>query len=56
MSDSVLFGKQRKIHPRGMRVGLTQKRQRVEKPLAQFWLLFLYAFSPPPEPDPCKLG
>ena len=28
--------------------GPTQKRQRVEKPLAQFWLLFLYVFSPPP--------
>ena len=33
----------------------TQKTQREEKP-AQFWLLFLYVFSPPPEPALCKLG
>ena len=25
-------------------------------PLAQFWLLFLYVFSPPPGPASCKLG
>ena len=33
----------------------TQKKRREEKPEAQFWLLFLYIFSPPPEPDLCKL-
>ena len=33
---------------------LTQKTQREEKP-AQFWLLFLYVFSPPPELALCKL-
>ena len=33
---------------------LTQKMQK-EKPPAQFWLLFLYAFSPSPEPALCKL-
>ena len=36
--------------------GPTQKLQREEKPPAQFWLLFLFAFSPPPEPALCKLG
>ena len=35
---------------------LTQKTQRGQKPLAQFWLLFLYIFSPFPEPGLCKLG
>ena len=34
----------------------TQKMQRDEKPPAQFWLLFLYVFSPPPESALCKLG
>ena len=33
----------------------TKKTQREEKPPAQFWLLFLYASSPPPEPALCKL-
>ena len=36
--------------------GPTQKTQREEKPEAQFWLLSLYVFSPPPEPALCKLG
>ena len=36
--------------------GLTQKTQREEKPPAEIWLLFLYDFSPPPEPALCKLG
>ena len=35
---------------------LTQKTRREEKPPAQFWLLFLYVFSPHPEPALCKLG
>ena len=48
--SSVLFGKQRKIHPRGMRV-VDPKEER-----AQSWLLFLYGFSPPREPALCKLG
>ena len=34
----------------------TQKTQREEKATAQFWLLFLYGFSPPPEPALCQLG
>ena len=34
----------------------TQKTQREEKPPDQFWLLFLYVFSPPPGPALCKLG
>ena len=34
----------------------TQKTRREERPLAQFWLLFLYVFSPPPGPALCKLG
>ena len=34
----------------------TQKTPREERPLAQFWLLFLYVFSPPPGPALCKLG
>ena len=32
------------------------KRRREERPLAQFWLLFLYVFPPPPGPALCKLG
>ena len=36
--------------------GHTQKKQREEKPGTQFWLLFLYIFSPLPEPALCKLG
>ena len=32
------------------------KKQREERHVAQFWLLFLYVFSPPPEPALCKLG
>ena len=30
------------------------KRQSSEKSLAQFWLLFLYVFSPPPGPPYVK--
>ena len=48
--SSVLFGKQRKIHTRGMRV-VDPKEER-----AQSWLLFLHGFSPPREPALCKLG
>ena len=36
--------------------GPTQKIGREEKPLAQVWLLFLFAISPPPEPALCKSG
>ena len=50
--SSVLFGKQGKIHPLGgSEGGPTQKKHG-----AQFWLLFLYDFSPPPKPALCKLG
>ena len=34
----------------------TQKMQREERPLAQFWLLFLHAFFSSPGPALCKLG
>ena len=37
------IGKQKKIHPRGMREGRPKDR-REEKLPAQFWLLFLYVF------------
>jgi len=35
---------------------LIQKMQREERDLAQFWVLFLYVFSPLPGPTLCKLG
>ena len=35
---------------------LTQKTQREERPEAQFWLLFVYVFSPPLEPALCELS
>ena len=41
--SSVLFRKQRKIHPQGVR--LDQPKRHEEKPPAQVWLLFLYVFS-----------
>ena len=37
-------------------VRLTQKTWKEERPEAQFWLLLLYVFPPPPEPALCKLG
>ena len=40
--SSVLFGKQRKIHPQDARAG--QPKRSKEKREAQFWLLFLYVF------------
>ena len=61
--SSVLFDKQRKRHPRGVRVGRPKRRK--EKPStttppppppAQFWLLLLYVISLHPEPALCKLG
>ena len=52
--SSVLFLKQRKIHPQGVRAGRPKRHK--EKPPAQFSLLFLYVFSPPPGPALCKLG
>ena len=36
------IGKQRKIHPQSMRVGRPKRHE--EKPLVQFWLLFLCFF------------
>ena len=33
-----------------------QKTLREERLPDQFWLLFLYVFSPPPGPALCKLG
>ena len=48
--SSVLFRKQRRIHPRGVRAGRPKRPQREERPPAQFWLLFLYFFSPHPGP------
>ena len=52
--SSVLFGKQRKMHPWSVRVGRLKRLE--EKPEAQFLLLFLCVFSPPPEPALCKLS
>ena len=40
--SSVLFRKQRKIHPQGVRPD--QPKRHEEKPPAQFWLFFLYVF------------
>ena len=45
--SSVLFRKQRKIHPQGVRADWPQKTWREEKPLAQFWLLFLHIYLLP---------
>ena len=39
---SVLFRKQRKIHPRGVRAGWPKRCEK--KPPTQFWLFFLYVF------------
>ena len=47
--------KQRKVHPRGARLGRS-KRRREERPPAQFWLLFLYVLSPPSGRALCKLS
>ena len=41
--SSVLFRKQRKIHPRGMRAGQPKRLKRREAPSLN-WLLFLYVF------------
>ena len=48
------FGKQRKIHPQGVKAG--QKTQKEEEPPTQFWLLFLCFFSPPSGPVLRKLS
>ena len=48
------IGKQKKIHPRGMSEGRPRDRREDKLP-AQFWLLFIYVFSPAPEPALCKL-
>ena len=47
--SSVLFGKQKKIHPffpLWERTNPTEAKRREDS--AQLWLLFLYVFSPPP--------
>ena len=48
----VLFGKQRKVHPQGMKAGRPQRRG-----LNLSWLLPFICLSPPHlEPALCKLG
>ena len=56
--NSVLFGKQRKIHPRGKRVSQPKRceEKRNEAPSSILALLFICVFPPPPEPALCKLG
>jgi len=53
--SSVLFGKQRKIHPGGWRVGQAKrlKEKRGQRP--NFGSSFYMFFSPPLEPALCKL-
>ena len=50
----VLFGKQRKLHPWGVRAGWPKRRR--EKLAAQFLPLFLYFISPPHWACPMQLG
>ena len=46
--SSVLFRKQRKIHPRGVRAGRPKRCEEERSPSrAQFGLFFSYVFSPP---------
>ena len=49
--SSVLFGKQRKIHPQGMRTGQPKRRAGLN-----FGFSFHLFFSSPTEPALCKLG
>ena len=46
--SSVLFGKQKKIYPKSVRMGQYKRyEEKRGEPLAQFWLLFLCFFSSP---------
>ena len=45
--SSVLFSKQRKIHPGGMRAGWPKRHKEKRSLVAQFWPIFL-CFSPSP--------
>ena len=45
--NSILFDRQRKIHLQGMRAGRPKRCEEKRSTMAQFWLLFLYVFSPP---------
>ena len=53
--SSVLFGKQRKIHPQGVRVGQPKRSKEERRERLNFGSSF-HVFSPPPEPALCKLG
>ena len=46
--SSLLFGKQRKIHPRGMRAGRPKRREEKRSPQLNFGSSFYVFFSPPP--------
>ena len=48
--SSVLFRKEKKIHPRGLRACWPKRHERA----LALWLLFWYAFSPHPGPILCK--
>ena len=48
--SSVLFGKERKIHPRGMRAGRPKRYEEKRGPRLKFVFSFYMFFSPPPEP------
>ena len=56
--SSVLFRKQRKIHPRGMRAGRPKRLREKRNPQTPSSILapLFISFSPPPEPALCKLG
>ena len=57
--SSVLFGKLRKIHPRGVRACLPKRpkdAKRRERDSWPFGSSFYMFFSPPPGPALCKLG
>ena len=47
---SVLFGKEGKIHPRGMRAGRSKRYEEKRGPRLKFVFSFYMFFSPPPEP------
>ena len=54
--SSILFGKQRKIHPRGVRAGLPKRHGEKRSPQLNFGSSFYMFFYPHPEPALCKLG
>ena len=54
--SSVLFGKQRKIHPPGMKAGQHKRNKEKRSQRLNFGSSFYMFFSPPHEPALCKLG